>query len=139
MTTTADFATALQALGVRDVTVRGDHIVTLGSVLAGAQRLRLDAVHVSVVLDAVAPRPGCTWRPICFLCADGLDVALGREVEAHRINGDTRHDTGCCSFCEYGGEDTLVASIGDDVFAAPPAEFLALRRAYADGGHEILR
>lgn len=101
MTSASDLATA---------------VLTLGSVLAGAQRMRLDAVHAAVMLDTIAPRPGCTWRPVCCWCADALDVELGREVEAHRMNRDTGHDTGCCSFCGYGGEDTLVVAVPDDVF-----------------------
>lgn len=109
MTTASDLATALRALGI-DAVSRGSHVLTLGSVLAGAQRMRLDAVHVSVMLDTVAPRPGCTWRPVCCWCADSMDA------EVHRINRDTGHDTGCCSFCGRGGEDTLVAAVRDEEF-----------------------
>lgn len=106
----SDLATALRALGI-DAVARGAHVLTLGSVLAGAQRRRLDALHVSVMLDIVAPRPSCTWLPVCCWCTDALDVQLGRELEAHRVNKETGHDTGCCSRCERAGPDTLVVSV----------------------------
>lgn len=123
--TDADIVQAARALGVRDVAaLPAGGIVTLRTVLHDAQRMRWDAVHAAVALDALFPRAGCTWRPVCCLCVDSLDVALCAdgepELEAHRVNRDTGHDTGCCSFCGAGGRDTLVAAVSDAVFAEPP-------------------
>lgn len=123
--TDADIVQAAHALGVRDVAaLPAGGIVTLRTVLRDAQRMRWDAIHAAVALDALFPRPGCTWRPVCCLCVDSLDVAAcgsGRpELEAHRVNRDTGHDTGCCSFCGSGGRDTLVAAVPDAMFADPP-------------------
>ncbi len=118
--TIADVAEAASALGVRDVVARGGRLITFRIVLADAQRMRWDAVHAAVALDALFPRDGAAWRPVCCWCVDALDVAScaagGAEVEAHRINRDTGHDTGCCSFCGACGRDTLVASIAHDTF-----------------------
>ncbi len=144
--TAGDMAEALRALGVRDVVVRGDRIVTLGAAINAAQRRRLDAVHVSVILDDIAPRADAGWRPVCCLCVDALEVALNADVprggrvlaiEAHRINAHTSHDTGCCSFCGSCGPDTLVASIDRRTFAEPSAKFLEIRCAYADQGGQL--
>lgn len=98
-----------------------------------AQRYRWEAYVAAVALDSLVPRAGRTWRAVCCLCADSLDVA-GTGVDAHRINTDTGHDTGCCAFCGTCGRDTLVASVPDDAFALPPVAFLELRRAYVDHG-----
>jgi len=117
----SDFVAAARALGVRDIVERGGGYVTLRTVLADMQRNRFDAVHAAVALDGLFPRSGCTWRPVCCWCVDSLDVASDAELEAHRINRDTGHDTGCCSFCGAGGRDTLVAAIPDAMFEAPPA------------------
>lgn len=123
--TAADVVAAARALGVRDVVTRGTGVATLRTVLADAQRMRLDALHASVALDGLFPRPNCTWRPVCCLCVDSLDVALcgagESELEAHRVNRDTGHDTGCCSFCGRCGHDTMVAAVPDSIFANPPA------------------
>ena len=54
--------------------------------------------------------------------------------DAHRMNADTGHDMEHCAFCGSSGRDTLVTSIPDAVFAAPPATFLESRCAYADRG-----
>jgi hypothetical protein len=138
-----DVVAAARALGVRDVAVRGSGIITLRTVLADAQRMRFDALHAAVVLDSLFPRPGCSWRPTCCWCVDSLDVALagsgGPELEYHRVNRDTGHDTGCCSFCGAGGRDTLVAAVQHDVFDEPPPPFLESRCAYGDGGGELAR
>ena len=67
-TTIEDVAAAARALGVRDVVARGGRLVTLRAVLADAQRMRWDALHASVALDALFPRQACTWRGVCFLC-----------------------------------------------------------------------
>jgi hypothetical protein len=118
--TADELVEAACALGARDVVDRAGRVVTLRTVLADAQRMRWDAVHAAVALDALFPRAGASWRPVCCLCVDSLDVAAcaagGPEIEAHRINRDTGHDTGCCSFCGAGGRDTLVASIAHDTF-----------------------
>lgn len=120
MITADELVEAARALGARDVVVRAGRVVTLRTVLADAQRMRWDAVHAAVALDALFPRAGHAWRPVCCLCVDALDVAScesgGPEIEAHRINHDTGHDTGGCSFCGYAGRDTLVASIAHDTF-----------------------
>lgn len=138
-----DVVAAARALGVRDVAVRGPGIVTLRTVISDAQRMRWDAAHAAVALDALFPRPGCVWRPTCCLCVDSLEVALsaagGAELEHHRINRDTGHDTGCCSFCGAGGRDTIVAAVPNDVFDDPPGPFLESRCGYGDGGVELAR
>jgi hypothetical protein len=107
---------------------------SINTVISDMERQRFDALHASVVLDLLAPRSGCTWRPVCCLCIDSLDVASEAEIEARRINKHTGHDTGCCSFCGAGGRDTLVAAIPDIIFDEPPASYLDSRRGYADGG-----
>lgn len=116
-------------------------VVTIRTVLRDAQRMRWDAVHAAVALDALFPRPGCAWRAVCYLCVDSLDVALAWDgepaLEALRINRDTGHDTGCCSFCGAGGRDTLVAAVPEAVFTEPPARYLESRRGYADRGGTI--
>lgn len=131
-----DVVEAARALGVRDVVAVAGRAVTLRTVLRDAARMRWDAVHASVALDALFPRTGCAWRPVCCLCVDSLDVALcgagEPEIEAHRIPHGG--DTGCCSFCGAGGRDTLVAAVPDGVFADPPARYLESRRGYADRG-----
>lgn len=137
MTQAQDIAEALRALG-RDAVAIGGHVVTLGTVLAAAQRKRLDALHVSVALDTVAPRSGCTWRPACVWCVEALEVALGRDIEAHRVNKDTGHDSGCCAACDVTGLDVMVASVPDDAFARPPRRFLEIRCAYRDRGGRLL-
>lgn len=140
-TTIDDVAAAARALGVRDVVAHGDRLVTLRTVLADAQRMRWDALHAAVALDALFLRQGCTWRGVCCLCVDSLDVALCEagegELEAHRINRDTGHDAGWCSFCGASGRDVLVAAVPDAVFADPPAAYLDSRRGYADRGGAI--
>jgi len=134
--TAVDIVAAARALGVRDVAaLPAGGIATLRTVLRDAQRMRWEAFTAAVALDALFPRPGCTWRAVCCLCVDSLDVALcgagEAELEAHRVNRDSGHDTGCCSFCGTGGRDTLVAAVPDAVFAEPPAR---LREgALADG------
>lgn len=144
--TVDDVVEAARALGVRDVVAVAGRAVTLRTVLRDAQRMRWDAVHVSVALDALFPRPGCAWRPVCWLCVDSLDVALIEAgvasghpdgIEAHRFNRYTDHDTGCCSFCGAGGPDTLVAAVPETVFADPPARYLESRRGYADRGGAV--
>ena len=97
-----------------------------------AELLRWDAVTASVAADALHPLPGHTWRPVCCLCVDSLEVALGGvDVDAYRVNLDSEHDTGCCSFCELGGVDTLVARISDEVFRRPPVgDYRWFRVAY---------
>lgn len=142
MITDSDIVEAARALGVRDVVARqSGGVVTIRAVLRDAQRMRWDAVHAAVALEALFPRAGHAWRPVCCLCVDSLDVAScmigGAEIESHRINLDTGHDTGCCSFCGACGRDTLVAAVADTSFAAPPAAFIASRCGYADGGGRL--
>lgn len=141
MITADELVEAARALGARDVVARAGRVITLCTVLADAQRMRRDAVHAAVALDALFPRADHAWRPVCCLCVDALDVASsesgGPEVEVHRINRDSGHDTGCCSFCGFGGHDTLVASIDDQMFAAPTAEFLEIRCRYGDRGGRL--
>lgn len=140
--TLGDVVEAARALGVRDVASRGGRLVTLRTVLADAQRMRWDALHTSVALDALFPRHGCTWRPICCWCADSLDAALCEagedELESHRVNWNTGHDAGCCSCCDVTGPDVLVAAFPDAEFAAPTRRFLDLRCAYRDRGSRLL-
>lgn len=118
MSAATDVVDAARALGARDVAVSGSGVVTLRTVLADAQRMRWDALHAAVALDGLFPRPGHAWRAVCCLCIDSLDVAAcsagAAEIEAHRVNRDTGHDTGCCSICGNAGRDTLVASIAND-------------------------
>lgn len=66
-----------------------------------------------------------------------MEVA-GVAIDAYRVNLDTGHDTGCCSFCGTGGRDTRVASVPDDAFGAPRRAFLDLRCAYGDRGGAIV-
>ncbi len=117
--TDADLVAAAHALGARDVAaLPAGGIVMLRTVLRDAQRMRWEAFTAAVALDALFPRPGCTWRAVCCLCVDALDVADSSELEAHRVNRDTGHDTGCCSFCGYAGRNTLVAAVPDATFRA---------------------
>lgn len=104
------------------------------AIVSDAQRHRWEAVAAAVVLDVLAPRDGCSWRPVCCICVDSLDVASMSEVEAYRVNKDTGHNTGGCSFCGYCGRDTMVAAIHEDVFESPPAAYLESRRGYHDRG-----
>lgn len=50
--TQADLVSAARALGIRDIAVRGAGIVTLRTLLADCQRLRLDALHAAVAHGA---------------------------------------------------------------------------------------
>lgn len=104
-----------------------------------AQRHRLDANWCAVALDVLVPRPGRAWRAVCCICVDALEVAglLVGDHDAHRMNLETGHDMGACSFCESVGRDTLVASIADDVFEAPPSAFLEIRCGYRDRGGRL--
>jgi len=98
-----------------------------------AQRDRYDAWWCAVALEALVPRHGRAWRAVCCICVDSLECS-GVDVYAHRVNLETGHDTGCCSFCGACGRDVLVASVPDEVFAAPPAGFRKSRCRYADHG-----
>lgn len=101
-------------------------------IVSNAKRLSTSALHTCVALDLCVPREGRTWRPVCSYCLDALDIAV--EIESHRVNTNTGHDTGSCSFCGYSGRETLVASVENSVYADPPASFLECRREYEDFG-----
>lgn len=101
-----------------------------------AQRGRYEAYWCAVALDALVPIPGTSWRAVCCICVDSLEVT-GVPIDAHRVNMETSHDTGACSFCAFSGADTLVARVPDAAFAAPPARFLELRCAYGDRGGRL--
>lgn len=70
----------------------------------------VDALHVSVALDIVAPVPGRTWTAICCGCLDRVEHDLADDL-VHRISMHTWQSAGPCMLCSYSGCDTLVAAL----------------------------